>query len=134
MEVVGWCTAAANDLVQGGPWRAFNCYGIPMGNTGAQMGGLVFARRSNKGGGFEGPENSGSPPSPAKIHRQARPLVPQQIAAGDIYPGTRKGRYRRLWSGSGPYDDEKLGFQKDRENTTTIPPGWEGKREPHHAH
>src|SRR5690606_31278977 len=38
-------------------------------------------------------------------------VVPQQIAGGDIYPALEKGSLDAAeWAG--PYDDEKLGFQK----------------------
>ena len=38
-------------------------------------------------------------------------VVPQQIAAGDIYPALEKGTIDAAeWVG--PYDDEKLGFHK----------------------
>ena len=38
-------------------------------------------------------------------------VVPQQIAGGDIYPALEKGTIDGAeWVG--PYDDEKLGFQK----------------------
>ena len=38
-------------------------------------------------------------------------VVPQQIAAGDIYPALEKGTIDAAeWVG--PYDDEKLGFYK----------------------
>src|SRR5438132_1219015 len=38
-------------------------------------------------------------------------VVPQQIAGGDIYPALEKGTIDAAeWVG--PYDDEKLGFQK----------------------
>jgi len=38
-------------------------------------------------------------------------VIPQQIAAGDIYPALEKGTIDAAeWVG--PYDDEKLGFHK----------------------
>ena len=38
-------------------------------------------------------------------------VVPQQLAGGDIYPSLERGTiYAAEWVG--PYDDEKLGFQK----------------------
>ena len=83
-------------------------YGMPCGNTGAQMGGW-FRKEINtvedlKGlkmrvGGFAG-----------KIMEKLG-LVPQQIAGGDIYPSLEKGTIDAAeWVG--PYDDEKLGFYK----------------------
>ena len=83
-------------------------YGLPCGNTGAQMGGW-FRKEINtladlKGlkmriGGFAG-----------KVIEKLG-VVPQQIAGGDIYPSLEKGTIDAAeWVG--PYDDEKLGFYK----------------------
>jgi TRAP-type mannitol/chloroaromatic compound transport system substrate-binding protein len=83
-------------------------YGLACGNTGAQMGGW-YRKEINtladlKGlkmriGGFAG-----------KVVEKLG-VVPQQIAGGDIYPALEKGTIDAAeWVG--PYDDEKLGFQK----------------------
>ncbi|MDP3896577.1 MAG: TRAP transporter substrate-binding protein [Mesorhizobium sp.] len=96
-----------NDLMN----EFYNTQGIhamPCGNTGAQMGGW-YRKEINtvddlKGlkmriGGFAG-----------KIVEKLG-VVPQQIAGGDIYPALEKGTIDAAeWVG--PYDDEKLGFQK----------------------
>src|SRR6188472_3248862 len=48
-------------------------------------------------------------------------VVPQQIAGGDIYPALEKGTIDAAeWVG--PYDDEKLGFNKVAKFYYT--PGW----------
>ena len=83
-------------------------YGLACGNTGAQMGGWYRKEINSvddmKGlkmriGGFAG-----------KIVEKIG-VVPQQIAGGDIYPALEKGTIDAAeWVG--PYDDEKLGFQK----------------------
>jgi TRAP-type mannitol/chloroaromatic compound transport system substrate-binding protein len=85
-----------------------NLYGLPCGNTGAQMGG--WFRKEIKSvadlqgvkmriGGFGG-----------KVIAKVG-VVPQQIAGGDIYPALEKGTIDAAeWVG--PYDDEKLGFNK----------------------
>jgi TRAP-type mannitol/chloroaromatic compound transport system substrate-binding protein len=85
-----------------------NLYGLPGGKTGAQMGG--WFRKEIKTvadlqglkmriGGFAGQV------------MQKLGLVPQQIAAGDIYPALERGTIDAAeWVG--PYDDEKLGFNK----------------------
>src|SRR6201990_1798568 len=88
--------------------KEYNCYGIPTGSTGAQMGGWfrkeIKSTDDLKGlkfrvGGFAGTII-------AKVGG-----VPQQIAAGDIYPALEKGTLDAAeWVG--PYDDEKLGFHK----------------------
>ena len=51
-------------------------------------------------------------------------MVPQQLAAGDIYPALEKGTIDAAeWVG--PYDDEKLGFVKVAQNYY-YPGWWEG--------
>jgi TRAP-type mannitol/chloroaromatic compound transport system substrate-binding protein len=88
--------------------KEYGITSILCGNTGAQMGGCT-ARRSRrvddlKGlkmriGGFAGQVL-------AKLG-----VVPQQLAGGDIYPALEKGTVDAAeWVG--PYDDEKLGFNK----------------------
>src|SRR6266481_4369104 len=89
-------------------FSAYNIIQFPAGNTGAQMGGW-FRKEINtvndlKGlkfriGGFAG-----------KVLAKLG-VVTQQIAGGDIYPALEKGTIDAAeWVG--PYDDEKLGFNK----------------------
>src|SRR5918994_6801569 len=85
-----------------------NLYALPGGNTGTQMGG--WFRKEIKTvqdlhgvkmriGGLAGQV------------MQKLGAVPQQIAAGDIYPALERGTIDAAeWVG--PYDDEKLGFNK----------------------
>ncbi len=114
-----------NELLQD-VFASFNCFGIPMGNTGCQMGGW-FRKEINKVddlrglkfriGGFAG-----------KITSKLG-VVPQQIAAGDIYPSLEKGTIDAVeWVG--PYDDEKLGFQKIAKYYY-YPAWWEGSTNNH---
>lgn len=83
-------------------------YGLPGGNTGVQMGGW-FRKEINtvadlqglkmRIGGFAG-----------KVVEKLG-VIPQQIAGGEIYQALEKGTIDAAeWVG--PYDDEKLGFQK----------------------
>jgi len=105
-----------NDLLKG-----YNCWGMPTGNTTCQMGGwfrkelkTVADMRGLKMriGGFAGQIQ-------AKLG-----LVPQQLAGGDIYPALEKGTIDAAeWVG--PYDDEKLGFQKVAKYYY-YPGWWEG--------
>src|SRR2546422_1026614 len=102
-------------------YKKFNIYGIPAGNTGAQMGG--WFRKEIKElsdlnglkmriGGFAG-----------RIVSKLG-VVPQQIAGGDIYPALEKGTLDACeWVG--PYDDEKLGFYKVAQYYY-YPGWWEG--------
>src|SRR5262245_34237028 len=92
-----------NDLLKG-----YNCIGFAAANTGAQMGGWfrkeIKTAEDLKGvkfriGGFGGTIM-------VKVG-----AVPQQLAAGDIYPALERGSIDAAeWIG--PYDDEKLGFVK----------------------
>ena len=85
-----------------------NLYGLPGGNTGAQMGGWFrkeitsvadLAGIKMRIGGMGG-----------KV-MEALGVVPQQIPGGDIYPALERGTIDAAeWVG--PYDDEKLGFNK----------------------
>jgi TRAP-type mannitol/chloroaromatic compound transport system substrate-binding protein len=82
--------------------------GILAGNTGCQMGGWFRKEIKTPAdlnglkmriGGFAG-----------KIMSKLG-VVPQQVAGGDIYPSLEKGTIDAAeWVG--PYDDEKLGFNK----------------------
>jgi TRAP-type mannitol/chloroaromatic compound transport system substrate-binding protein len=102
-------------------FKTYNSYNMPAGNTGAQMGGWfrkeIKTVEDLKGlkfriGGFAGQVVS-------KLG-----VVPQQIAGGDIYPSLEKGTIDAAeWVG--PYDDEKLGFQKVAKYYY-YPGWWEG--------
>jgi TRAP-type mannitol/chloroaromatic compound transport system substrate-binding protein len=97
-------------------------FGLPLGNTGAQMGGWyrkeINSVEDVKGlkmriGGFAG----------AVLSKLGG--VPQQIAGGDIYPALEKGTLDACeWVG--PYDDEKLGFYKVAKYYY-YPGWWEGQ-------
>ena len=106
--------------------KNFNCTGVAAANTGAQMGG--WFRKEIKSvddlnglkmriGGFAGTIVS-------KLG-----LVPQQLAAGDIYPALEKGTLDACeWVG--PHDDEKLGFYKVAKYYY-YPGWWEGCGQAH---
>src|SRR5882724_11973876 len=108
-------------------YKKFNIYALPAGNTGAQMGG--WFRKEIKEvadlnglkmriGGFAGTVL-------AKLG-----VVPQQISGGDIYAALEKGTIDAAeWVG--PYDDEKLGFQKIAP-FYYYPGWWEGGAMLHH--
>jgi TRAP-type mannitol/chloroaromatic compound transport system substrate-binding protein len=112
----GGGNALVNDFV-----KKFNLHSMLGGNTGTQMGGW-FRKEINtlediKGlkfriGGWAGRTF------------QKLGAVPQQIAGGDIYPALEKGTIDAAeWVG--PYDDEKLGFNKIAKYYY-YPGWWEG--------
>jgi TRAP-type mannitol/chloroaromatic compound transport system substrate-binding protein len=102
-------------------YKSYNIYQVPCGNTGAQMGGWfrkeIKSVKDLKGikmriGGMAG-----------KIMEKLG-VVPQLIAGGDIYPALEKGTIDAAeWVG--PYDDEKLGFNKIAKYYY-YPGWWEG--------
>jgi TRAP-type mannitol/chloroaromatic compound transport system substrate-binding protein len=117
----GWYTLGGGGEVLNEFYKKYNCVSMLAGNTGCQMGGW-FRKEINsvddlKGlkmriGGF-----------PGRVIQKLG-AVPQQIAAGDIYPALEKGTIDAAeWVG--PYDDEKLGFYKVAPNYY-YPGWWEG--------
>lgn len=101
--------------------KDYGIHAMLAGNTGAQMGGWyrkeIKTVADLKGmkmriGGFAGQVL-------AKLG-----VVPQQIAGGEIYPALEKGTIDAAeWVG--PYDDEKLGFNKVAK-FYYYPGWWEG--------
>jgi TRAP-type mannitol/chloroaromatic compound transport system substrate-binding protein len=102
-------------------YKNYNVTSMIAGNTGCQMGG--WFRKEIKTvadlqglkfriGGFAG-----------RV-MQRLGVVPQQLAGGDIYPALEKGTIDAAeWVG--PYDDEKLGFNKIAPHYY-YPGWWEG--------
>ena len=78
------------------------------GNTGVQMGGW-YRKEINSLADMKGLKMRISGLAGKVVEKLG--VVPQQIAGGDIYPSLEKGTIDAAeWVG--PYDDEKLGFQK----------------------
>lgn len=102
-------------------YNNFNIISFPMGNTGAQMGGWwrkeIKSLADIKGvkfrtGGFSG-----------RVYERIGG-VPANIPGGEIYQALEKGTIDAAeWVG--PYDDEKLGFNKVAQNYA-YPGWWEG--------
>jgi TRAP-type mannitol/chloroaromatic compound transport system substrate-binding protein len=96
--------------------KTYNVHFLPAGNTNCQMGGWFRKQITKlddlKGlkfrlGGFAG-----------KIVQRLG-VIPQQIAAGDIYPALEKGTIDGAeWVG--PYDDEKLGSSWRNSTTSGL--------------
>ncbi len=116
-----WWMFGGGDKVYNEFTQANGVVSLLAGNTGAQMGGWyrkeIKSLEDLKGlkmrvGGFAGQVL-------AKLG-----LVPQQIAGGEIYPALEKGTLDAAeWVG--PYDDEKLGFNKVAK-FYYYPGWWEG--------
>jgi len=89
-------------------YKKFNIYGMPGGNTGTQMGGW-FRKEIKTVADLNGLKMRIGGLAGQVLQKLG--CVPQQIAAGDIYPALEKGTIDAAeWVG--PYDDEKLGFNK----------------------
>ena len=102
-------------------YTTFNIHALPMGNTGAQMGGW-FAKQINTVADFTGLKLRIGGFGGAVITKLG--AVPQPIPAADIYTSLEKGVIDATeWVG--PYDDEKLGFFKVAPNYY-YPGWWEG--------
>jgi TRAP-type mannitol/chloroaromatic compound transport system substrate-binding protein len=103
-------------------YERFNLYGLPAGNTGAQMGGW-YRKEINAPADMRGLKIRIGGLAGAVMARLG--AVPQQIAGPDIYPALEKGTIDAAeWVG--PYDDEKLGFAKVAKYYY-YPGWWEGQ-------
>ncbi len=85
-----------------------NIFALPGGNTGAQMGGW-FRKEINTLADLQGLKFRNAGLAGAVLQKLG--VVPQQIAAADIYPALEKGTIDAT-EFVGPYDDQKLGFVK----------------------
>jgi len=89
-------------------YKAYKVVGLPAGNTGTQMGGW-FRKEIKTPADLQGLKFRIGGIAGQVLLKLG--VVPQQIAGGDIYPALEKGTIDGAeWVG--PYDDEKLGFQK----------------------
>ena len=89
-------------------FAGYNIINFPGGNTGAQMGGW-FRKEIKSAADFKGLKFRVGGFAGKVVERMGG--VPQNIPGGDIYPALEKGTIDAAeWVG--PYDDEKLGFNK----------------------
>ncbi len=89
-------------------YKKYSVYALPCGNTGVQMGGW-FRKEIKTPADLQGLKMRIGGIAGQVIAKLG--AVPQQIAGGDIYPALEKGTIDAAeWVG--PYDDEKLGFNK----------------------
>lgn len=94
---------------------------FPMGNTGTQMGGW-YRKEIGTVADLKGLKMRTAGFAGEVLSRMG--VVPQQIAAGDIYPSLEKGTLDAV-EFVGPVDDEKLGFNKVAKYYY-YPGWWEG--------
>jgi TRAP-type mannitol/chloroaromatic compound transport system substrate-binding protein len=88
--------------------KKFNVHSLVAGGTGCQMGGW-FRKEIKEAADFNGLRFRIGGFGAKAIQKLGG--VPQQIAAGDIYPALERGTIDAAeWIG--PYEDEKLGFSK----------------------
>jgi TRAP-type mannitol/chloroaromatic compound transport system substrate-binding protein len=89
-------------------FKKYNVVAFPCGNTGTQMGGW-FRKEIKTPADLQGLKMRIAGVAGQVMAKLG--VVPQQLAGGDIYPSLEKGTIDAAeWVG--PYDDEKLGFQK----------------------
>ena len=89
-------------------FKKYDVIGFPCGNTGTQMGGW-FRKEIKTVADLSGLKFRIGGIAGQVLQKVG--VVPQQLAGGDIYPALEKGTIDAAeWVG--PYDDEKLGFQK----------------------
>jgi TRAP-type mannitol/chloroaromatic compound transport system substrate-binding protein len=102
-------------------YKRANIYGLPCGNTGAQMGGW-FRKEIKEPGDFKGLKFRIGGFGGRVLQKLG--CIPQNIPGGDVYPALEKGTIDAAeWVG--PYDDEKLGLHKVAPNYY-YPGWWEG--------
>ena len=89
-------------------YKKYGVIGMPCGNTGTQMGGW-FRKEIKTVADLQGLKMRIGGIAGQVLAKVG--VVPQQLAGGDIYPSLEKGTIDAAeWVG--PYDDEKLGFNK----------------------
>ncbi len=89
-------------------FKKYGVIGHPCGNTGTQMGGW-FRKEIKTVADLSGLKMRIGGIAGQVLAKLG--VVPQQLAGGDIYPSLEKGTIDAAeWIG--PYDDEKLGFNK----------------------
>jgi TRAP-type mannitol/chloroaromatic compound transport system substrate-binding protein len=103
-----WMTHGGGNDLTNAFLAKYNVHAIPYGNTGTQMGGW-FRKEIKTVADLQGLKFRIA--GLAGQVMQKLGVVPQQIPGGDVYPALERGTIDAAeWVG--PYDDEKLGFQK----------------------
>ncbi|MCA0320717.1 MAG: TRAP transporter substrate-binding protein DctP [Proteobacteria bacterium] len=119
-----WMFAGGGRELMRDIFAKYNIVAMPCGNVGVQMGGW-FRKEVNSLDDLRGLKFRIGGVGGTVLSKLG--VVPQQIAAGDIYTSLERGTIDAAeWVG--PYDDEKLGFVKVARYYYT-PGWWEGSGE-----
>jgi TRAP-type mannitol/chloroaromatic compound transport system substrate-binding protein len=117
-----WLREAGGQELVNDFFKDFNILPIPAGNTGTQAGGW-WRKEVNTVDDLKGIKFRIGGWGGAVLTKLG--VVPQQLGAADIYPALEKGTIDAAeWVG--PYDDEKLGFNKVAKYYY-APGWWEGQ-------
>ena len=120
-----WMNWGGGRELMGELYKNYNIHGIVAGGTGAQMGGW-FRKEIKTIDDMKGLKFRIAGIAGLVVNRVGG--VAQQIAGGDIYPALEKGTIDAAeWVG--PYDDQKLGFNKITQYYY-YPGWWEGGPQP----
>jgi TRAP-type mannitol/chloroaromatic compound transport system substrate-binding protein len=115
----GWFYHAGGNELYNAYLAKHRVIGFPCGNTGMQLGGW-FRKEIKSTEDLKGLKMRIAGLAGTIVARVG--VVPQQIAPGDIYPALERGAIDAV-EYIGPYDDEKLGFNKIAKYYYT--PGWQ---------
>ena len=103
-----WLAQGGGDALFNEFYKKYNFHAIQAGSTGAQMGGW-FRKEIKTPADLNGLKMRIAGITGQVLQKLG--VVPQQLAGGDIYPALERGTIDGAeWVG--PYDDEKLGFNK----------------------
>jgi TRAP-type mannitol/chloroaromatic compound transport system substrate-binding protein len=120
-QIKAWYRQGNGGKLIGDFFAKSNVVSIPSGNTGVQMGGW-YRNEIKSTADFKGMKMRVAGLAGAVLMKLG--VIPQQIAASDIYPALEKGTIDAVeWVG--PYDDQKLGFNKVAKYYY-YPAWWEG--------
>ncbi|ATN32636.1 ABC transporter substrate-binding protein [Rhizobium sp. ACO-34A] len=116
-----WFTAGGGGQLLNEFLAGYNLYGLPAGNTGAQMGGW-YRKEIKTIDDLKGLKMRIAGLAGEIMGKVG--VTPQQIAGSDVYPALEKGTIDAT-EFVGPYDDYKLGFYKVAKYYY-YPAWWEG--------
>lgn len=120
-QIKAWYRQGNGAKLMGEFFAKSNIVAFPSGNTGVQMGGW-YRKEIKSVADFQGLKMRVAGLAGAVLAKLG--VVPQQIAGSDIYPALEKGTIDAVeWVG--PYDDQKLGFNKVA-GYYYYPAWWEG--------